>query len=99
MTGSRQMTKSTQNATATRQTCPQLQPKLRELAHRVGQDIEVSLFWRPADNSLLLLLVEVPTSVVFEIPVPRENALDAFNHPYAYLPASSADPWAELLAA
>jgi hypothetical protein len=99
MTGSRQITKSTQKATAKRQASPQLQPKLRELAHRVAQDIEVSLFWRPADNSLLLLLVEVPTGVVFEIPVPNENALEAFNHPYAYLPASSADPWAELLAA
>jgi hypothetical protein len=98
MTGSRQIAKPRQK-TAKRQACPQLQPKLRELAHRVGADIEVSLFWRPEDNSLLLLLVEVPTGVLFEVPVPHENALDAFNHPYAYLPSSSADPWAELLAA
>jgi hypothetical protein len=99
MTGSRQITKPQRKATAKRLALPQLQPKLRELAHRVGADIEVSLFWRPADNSLLLLLVEVPTGVVFEFPVAHEEALDAFNHPYAYLPVRSADPWAELLAA
>ena len=73
--------------------------RMRELAHREGSDVDVSLFWRPEDNSLLMLLVEVPTGVVFEIPVEPQDAMDAFNHPYAYLPAHTADPWAELLAA
>jgi hypothetical protein len=72
---------------------------MRELAHREGSDVDVSLFWRPEDSSLLLLLVEVPTGVVFEIPVEPQDAMDAFNHPYAYLPARTADPWAEVLAA
>ena len=73
--------------------------RMRELAHREGSDVDVSLFWRPEDNSLLLLLVEVPTGVVFEVPVEPQDAMDAFNHPYAYLPAHTADPWAEVLAA
>jgi len=73
--------------------------RMRELAHREGPDVDVSLFWRPEDNTLVLLLVEVPTGVLFEVPVAPEDALDAFNHPYAYLPATTADPWAELLAA
>lgn len=73
--------------------------RMRELAHREGSDVDVSLFWRPEDNSLLLLLVEVPTGVVFEVPVEPQDAMDAFNHPYAYLPADTADPWAEALAA
>jgi hypothetical protein len=73
--------------------------RMRELAHREGSDVDVSLFWRPEDETLLLLLVEVPTGVVFEIRVHPEDALDAFNHPYAYLPVHTADPWAELLAA
>jgi hypothetical protein len=72
---------------------------MRELAHREGSDVDVALFWGPEDNSLLLLLVEVPTGVVFEVPVEPQNAMDAFNHPYAYLPARASDPWAELLAA
>jgi muconolactone delta-isomerase len=77
----------------------QVRTRMRELAHRVGNDIDVSLFWRPDDNALLLLLVEVPTGVVFEIPVEPKDAMDAFNHPYAYLPAPAADPFSELLAA
>jgi hypothetical protein len=63
----------------------------RELAHRTGSDIEVSLHWHP-DNSLTLLLVEVPTGVVFEFGVEPGHALDAFNHPYAYLPTVAIDP-------
>jgi len=83
------MTGTTQVATTKRKaTTPELRPQLRELAHRHGNDIDVSLFWRPVDGTVLLLLVEVPTGVVFEVPVPAERALDAFNHPYAYLPAA-----------
>lgn len=73
--------------------------RMRELAHREGHDIDVALFWRPEDNSLVLLLVEVPTGVLFEIPVEPDDALDAFHHPYAYLPARAVDSFPELLAA
>lgn len=88
------MTVSKQAATTRRKAAT-----TRELAHREALDIEVSLFWRPADDSIVLLLVEVPTGVVFEVPVASEDALDAFNHPYAYLPADKAEPRPELLAA
>jgi hypothetical protein len=98
MTGTRQVKRTKRTARTTAGTT-ELKPKMRELAHREGPDVDVALFWRPEDNSLVLLLVEVPTGVLFEIPVPPEVALDAFNHPYAYLPAQQADPWAELLAA
>ena len=84
--------------TATEQEFP-VRTRMRELAHREANDIDVSLFWRPDDNTLVLLLVEVPTGVMFEIPIPPENALDAFNHPYAYLRTHTADPFPELLAA
>jgi hypothetical protein len=94
MTGTRQVAKTKRTATTTDR-----RPQLRELAHRTANDIDVSLFWRPADNALLLLLVEVPTGVLFEVPVPPEHALDAFNHPYAYLPSRPAEDWEELLAA
>ena len=63
----------------------------RELDHRTGSDIDVTLFWH-ADNSLTLLLVEVPTGVVFEFGIEPGDALDAFNHPYAYLPTLATDP-------
>jgi hypothetical protein len=35
---------------------------------------------------VLLRLVEVANEVVFELQIRSEDALDAFNHPYAYLP-------------
>ena len=72
--------------------------KTRELAHRVTSAIEVTLLWRQVDNMLTLRLVEVGTGVEFEFGVRPEVALDAFNHPYAYLPRLTIDS-RELLAA
>jgi len=60
--------------------------KSRELAHRITSSVEVTLFWRKLDNALTLRLVEVATGIEFEFGVRPEDALDAFNHPYAYLP-------------
>jgi hypothetical protein len=60
--------------------------KSRELAHRLTSWIEVTLFWRKLDNALTLRLVEIATGIEFEFCVRPEDALDAFNHPYAYLP-------------
>jgi hypothetical protein len=74
-------------------------PATRELAHRTGTGIEVSLLWRRSDNSLTLQLVELENGVVFELSISPEDALDAFYHPYAYLPRHTVDPWQELLAA
>jgi hypothetical protein len=97
MTGSRHTATTKRKATTRKPTTRQ--PRLRELAHRESADVDVTLFWRPEDNSLLLLLVEVPTGVVFELPVRPEDAMAAFNHPYAYLPARVPDTVEELLAA
>jgi hypothetical protein len=63
--------------------------KSRELAHRVTSCVEVTLLWRKLDNALTLRLVEVATSIEFG--VRPEDALDAFNHPYAYLPVPKPD--------
>jgi hypothetical protein len=70
----------------------------RELAHRRTGDVEVTLLWRQLDNMLSLRLVEVGSGVEFEFGVKPEQALDAFNHPYAYLPTATVDSL-ELLAA
>jgi hypothetical protein len=61
--------------------------KSRELAHRVTSDIEVTLLWRQVDNMVTLRLVEVGSGIEFEFGVRPEDALDAFKHPYAYLPS------------
>ena len=70
----------------------------REIAHRANTFIEVDLLWRQADGSVLLRLIEVANRVEFELHVRPEDALDAFNHPYAYLTGGRFEP-AELLAA
>lgn len=73
--------------------------RLRELAYRTGGGVEVSLLWRKLDNSLTLLVVEIATGVSFEVTVQPKHALDAFNHPYAYLPTPTVDPFPQALAA
>jgi hypothetical protein len=70
----------------------------REIAHRANTFIEVSLLWRQADDSVLLRVLELADRVEFEVRVRPEDALDAFNHPYAYLPGQLLEP-APLLAA
>lgn len=57
----------------------------RELAHRASSWIEVTLLWRPSDNGLMLRVVDVATGVEVAFGVPPEHALDAFNHPFAYM--------------
>jgi hypothetical protein len=70
----------------------------RELAHRVTNTIEVTLLWRQPDNMVTLRLAELATGIEFEFGVRPEDALDAFNHPFAYLPSPTVDSL-DLLAA
>jgi hypothetical protein len=66
------------------------------MAHRASIFIEVTLLWREADGSVLLRLVEVGNGVEFELRVRPDQALDAFNHPYAYLPGRLLEPASSL---
>jgi hypothetical protein len=56
----------------------------RELAHRAGDGVEVSLLWDDADNRLTVSVVDSRTGDLFQLAAPAENALDVFHHPYAY---------------
>lgn len=56
----------------------------RELAHRAADGIEVTLLWSAAENTVTVEVYDRGTDEVFEVDVPRERALDAFYHPYAY---------------
>ena len=71
----------------------------RELAHRVNDGIEVSLFWEKVGDVLSLELYDGKTEEHFAIEVPRDRALEAFRHPYAYIAASTADELGEARAA
>jgi hypothetical protein len=56
----------------------------RELAVRTADRITVTLLWRPGDPGVLLRVDDARTGVRFELDVPGRDALQAFNHPFAY---------------
>jgi hypothetical protein len=57
----------------------------RELAHRIADGIEVSLFWRKSTNRITIELVDSLLDESVEFTVDNGNALDAFHHPYSYV--------------
>jgi hypothetical protein len=57
---------------------------LRELARRVSDGIEVTLYWNAITDRLWVFVADERTGEVQEIEAPRDVALDVFNHPYAY---------------
>jgi hypothetical protein len=59
--------------------------ELRELAHRQGDGIEVTLRWRPDDGSVVLAVEDWRTGESHQLEVERDRALDAFRHPFAYV--------------
>jgi hypothetical protein len=61
---------------------------LRELARRRSGSLEVVLLWSPRASRVFVDVEDEVDGAVFRIVVDRANALDAFNHPYAYLEAA-----------
>jgi hypothetical protein len=57
----------------------------RELAHRVGGGMEVTLLWSPVDGSTSIELHHPATDQTFHFAVRPELALDAFYHPLLHL--------------
>jgi hypothetical protein len=55
-----------------------------ELDHRASAGLEVALLWSRAASKLIVSVVDTMTGERFELPVGRDEALDAFNHPFAY---------------
>jgi len=57
----------------------------RELAHRVGRDLEVTLYWNAADDSTSIEVRHVASETTLRFAVPADQALDAFYHPLAHI--------------
>lgn len=57
----------------------------RELAHRSGGGLEVTLLWDPRDDSLIVRVHDTREGARFEVPVEGAKPLDVFEHPFAYL--------------
>ena len=57
----------------------------RELAQRVNGGLEITLYWDPSDNVTSIDVYSMATEETISFPVPPEQALDAFYHPFAHL--------------
>jgi hypothetical protein len=55
-----------------------------ELHRRAGGGLEVTLLWKRGATKLIVSVADTMTGESFELPVSREEAYDAFNHPFAY---------------
>ncbi len=56
---------------------------LRELDHRSGDGIEVSLLWSAGTGEVFVTVEDTRVGSEFRIAVDPAAALDAFHHPYA----------------
>ena len=56
----------------------------RELAHRTGNGIKVTLLWTKSTNTVTIAVVDAHSSEELEFEVDSSRALEAFKHPYAY---------------
>jgi hypothetical protein len=67
------------------------QAPVRELSHRRGDGIDVTLFWNSQTNGVFLTVVDEQLGEVLELEVCASEALDAFRHPYAYAERTCTD--------
>lgn len=58
--------------------------RTRELAYRESNGLHVTLFWREADNGLVVIVVDERAGTAFSIEPDPDKALEVFNHPFAY---------------
>jgi hypothetical protein len=56
----------------------------RELAHRTNDGIDVTLYWSKGSNQVAISVYHARSLTEIEFEVDGADALDAFNHPYAY---------------
>ena len=59
-------------------------PERRELAHRSGAGVDVTLYWHPTLDELIVCVCDKRDGAHFEIRPARYLALDVYYHPYAY---------------
>jgi hypothetical protein len=66
--------------------CPShnVESKHRELARRSSAGVDVTLYWHPILDELIVCVCDERHGVHFEIRPERYLALDVYYHPYAY---------------
>jgi hypothetical protein len=60
------------------------QTRIRELAYRQNGGIHVTLLWQETEDSLFVLVLDESAGTIQRVAAKRQNALDVFNHPFAY---------------
>jgi hypothetical protein len=61
--------------------------EMTELAHRRNHDFDVALYWNTKSDELFVIVEDIAAGDRFSIEAPRGQALDVFNHPFAYATA------------
>ena len=56
----------------------------KELAYRENDGVAVALLWHTSTNALTVSVVDRRTEDSFELAVDARDALEVFDHPYAY---------------
>ena len=56
----------------------------RELARRSSADVDVTLYWHPTRDELIVCVRDARHGAYFEIRPQCYLALDVYHHPYAY---------------
>jgi hypothetical protein len=67
---------------------------IRELDYRSNDGIEVTLLWNPRTSRLYVHVVNERQGDAFRIEIDAADALEAFNHPYAYANRRHRDDYA-----
>ena len=57
----------------------------KELASRMSGGIRVTLRWRSDDDRVVIVVEDPVSEEVFELEARRDNALDVYYHPFAYM--------------
>jgi hypothetical protein len=65
-----------------------IHPSLRELARRVGNAVEVTLYWHERSGALVVTVLDRNSGAYVQFAAEHEKALYAFYHPYAYAAAT-----------
>jgi hypothetical protein len=65
---------------------------LSELDRRSSTHFDVILLWNRDDDTVSIDVTDWREETHFRVQVPRERALDAFHHPFAYAPLGTGTP-------
>ena len=69
-------------------TTPASETARRELCHRSGDGIEVTLWWLPGGDRLQVSVVDTKLNQCFQLPVDAAEAVRVFTHPFLYADAA-----------